>query len=106
MNTKSQLETHDERQSAYRGPGPDAAVDGRGRHDPSVTATDDGTLPNSEASAGGHGQGATPGRGEPDGRPQRDGRTQPNLGQHGSYGKQQSTTDDRPGDTGQDDAGA
>ncbi|MFA4252192.1 hypothetical protein P2C03_11395 [Xanthomonas perforans] len=83
MNEKSTLDTHDERQSAYRGNGTDASVDGQGRNDPSAVQTRDALPPR------GHGRGGTLGEGEPDGHPERDGSTQPNFGQSGTYGKQQ-----------------
>ena len=79
------LETHDERQSAYRGPGPDSDPTGHGRDDPSAPLPEAGVgkgfLPR------GHGKGGSLGTGEPDGVPERDGRTQPNFGQSGSYGQ-------------------
>lgn len=45
MNDKPKLDTHDERQSAYRGDGGDASVDGRGRQDPSAANTADAAPP-------------------------------------------------------------
>ncbi|TWQ98693.1 hypothetical protein FQJ87_23465, partial [Xanthomonas vasicola] len=45
MNDKSRLDTHDERQSAYRGNGSDASVDGQGRNDPSAVQTGDAQPP-------------------------------------------------------------
>lgn len=93
MNEKSRLDTHDERQSAYRGNGPDASVDGRGRNDPSTVQTRDAQPPRDGAPEAlhqrGHGRGGTLGEGEPDDHPERDGSTQPNFGQSGTYGKQQ-----------------
>ena len=79
------LSTHDERQSAYRGPGPDTDPQGHGRNDPSAA------MPEQRSEEGwhprGHGKGGTLGEGEPDEQPQRDGSTQPDFGQGGSYGK-------------------
>ena len=79
------LSTHDERQSAYRGPGPDADPTGHGRDDPSAP------LPEQGVGEGfyprGHGKGGRLGEGEPGDEPQRDGDTQPNFGQSGSYGQ-------------------
>ncbi|MBO9858548.1 hypothetical protein [Xanthomonas sp. A1809] len=93
MNEKSTLDTHDERQSAYRGNGTDASVDGQGRNDPSAVQTRDALPPRDDAPEAlhqrGHGRGGTLGEGEPDGHPERDGSTQPNFGQSGTYGKQQ-----------------
>ncbi|MBO9831930.1 hypothetical protein [Xanthomonas phaseoli] len=112
MNTKSTLDTHDERQSAYRGNGPDASVDGRGRDDPSAVQTHDAQPPRDGAPEAlnqrGHGRGGSLGEGEPDGHPERDGSTQPNFGQSGTYGKQrhidaqQRALDDGAEDTGND----
>ncbi len=99
------LSTHDERQSAYRGPGPDAEVDGRGRDDPSAPLpeqrSDDGMYPR------GHGKGGRLGEGEPGDQPQRDGSTQPDLGQHGGYGKASTAAAPTAGkDPGADGSGA
>lgn len=103
------LETHDERQSAYRGDGPDADPTGHGRNDPSAE------LPEQRSDEGfhprGHGKGGSLGEGEPGDQPQRDGSTQPNFGQSGSYGQaggKASTTDeldkaDNPKDRATDD---
>lgn len=92
MNDKPKLETHDERQSAYRGDGGDASVDGRGRHDPSAADTADAAPPQEGQPQAyyprGHGHGGGLGEGEPDGHAERDGQTQPNFGQSGTYGKQ------------------
>jgi hypothetical protein len=75
------LDTHDERQSAYRGEGPDSDPTGHGRNDPSAP------LPEAGAGEGfyprGHGKGGRLGEGEPDGVPERDGGTQPDFGQAG-----------------------
>ncbi|KPL49277.1 hypothetical protein XAXN_08510 [Xanthomonas axonopodis] len=93
MNEKSRLDTHDERQSAYRGSGTDASVDGKGRNDPSAAHIGDAQPPHDGAPEAlhqrGHGRGGSLGEGEPDGHPERDGSTQPNFGQSGTYGKQQ-----------------
>jgi len=79
------LSTHDERQAAHRGPGPDTDVEGHGRRDPSAP------VPEARDEAGfhprGHGKGGRLGRGEPEDHPERDGSTQPNFGQAGSYGQ-------------------
>ncbi|WP_407473218.1 hypothetical protein [Xanthomonas campestris] len=89
MNDKPKLDTHDERQSAYRG---DASVDGRGRQDPSAADTADAAPPQEGQPQAyyprGHGHGGGLGEGEPDGHAERDGQTQPNFGQSGTYGKQ------------------
>ncbi|MBV6746441.1 hypothetical protein [Xanthomonas vasicola] len=93
MNGKSRLDTHAERQSAYRGNGSDASVDGQGRNDPSAVQTGDAQPPRDGTPEAfnqrGHGHGGSLGEGAPDGHPERDGSTQPNLGQSGTYGKQQ-----------------
>ncbi|MCL1501300.1 hypothetical protein A7D16_19710 [Xanthomonas nasturtii] len=93
MNEKSRLDTHDERQSAYRRHGTDAWVDGQGRHDPSAANTHDAQPPRDGVPEAfnqrGQGHGGGLGEGEPDGHPERDGSTQPNFGQSGTYGKQQ-----------------
>ena len=79
------LSTHDERQSAYRGDGPDTDPSGHGRSDPSAP------MPPQRSEEGwhprGHGKGGILGEGEPGDESQRDGSTQPNFGQSGSYGK-------------------
>ncbi|APO95279.1 hypothetical protein [Xanthomonas vesicatoria] len=93
MNDKTKLDTHDARQSAYRGTGTDASIDGHGRNDPS--AAQDGEIPvprdgkPEELNQHDHGRGGGVGEAEPDAQPQRDGSTQPNFGQTGTYGKQQ-----------------
>ncbi|QBG86985.1 hypothetical protein [Xanthomonas oryzae] len=93
MNEKSRFDAHDERQSAYRGNGTDASVDGHGRNDPSAAQTADaqptraGTPVVFHQRAHGHDGGL--GQGEPDGHAERDGSTHPNFGQSGTYGKQQ-----------------
>ncbi|MCC4613475.1 hypothetical protein [Xanthomonas campestris] len=93
MNDKTTLDTHDARQSAYRGSGTDASEDGRGRTDPSASQTGDMPPPRDgkpeELTQRGHGHGGSLGEGEPDGHAERDGSTQPNFGQSGTYGKQQ-----------------
>lgn len=83
MNKSSELETHDARQSAYRGEGKDAQEDGRGRNDPSAE-------PMSSGAAGDQSSGADDR--ETDGaqdvsKENRTGKTQPNFGQSGSYGQ-------------------
>lgn len=99
------LETHDERQSAYRGDGPDADPTGHGRDDPSAA------LPEQRSDEGwhprGHGKGGVLGEGEPGEENQRDGSTQPNFGQSGSYGQagDKAAPTDRPDKAGNPAAG-
>jgi len=72
--------THDERQSAYRGKGPDTDPSGHGREDPSAPLPAEGS--GESWYPRGHGKGGSLGEGEPEGRPRRDGSTQPDFGQH------------------------
>ena len=81
------LSTHDERQSAYRGEGPDTDPTGHGRDDPSAPMPaqrgEEGWYPR------GHGKGGTLGEGQSGGQ-EKDGSTQPDFGQHPQAAEQAS----------------
>jgi hypothetical protein len=93
MSESKPLSTHDVRQSAYRGNGPDAGESGvpsgKERHDPSAQPghDDEDAFHSRGYAQGGHGPDGVAGQGRTGYGVDADDSTQPNFGQAGTYAK-------------------